>query len=107
MLRRLAAVLFAVMLLILHGSPGFAQDKAPAKSGAAKSSQAAPQAGLIDLNTATKEQLQALPGVGEVYAQKIIDHRPYGSKKDLEKKRIIPHPTYLMIKDKVIAKKAA
>ena len=59
---------------------------------------------LVDLNSASKTQLIGLPGIGEAYAQKIIDGRPYREKTDLVRRNIISEKIYEMMADRVIAR---
>ncbi len=93
----LAFTLFA--LVLTAGVPKFAL----AQAGTTGGSKSVAAADKLDINSATKEQLDALPGIGEAFAQKIIDNRPYRTKRDLVTKKVIPQSTYEKIKDQIIA----
>jgi competence protein ComEA len=77
---------------------------APAPKASESKMAPAPKPELLDINSATAEQLDALPGIGKAYSAKIIAGRPYKGKDDLVNKDIVPQKTYDGIKDKIIAK---
>jgi len=99
---RLLALLIAVAFALLSStSPVLAQaKKEPAKSDKAAATKKEP----LDLNSAAEADLKELPGIGDAYAKKIVDGRPYKRKDELVQKKIVPQATYDKIKDMVIAK---
>jgi competence protein ComEA len=57
----------------------------------------------VDINSAPIDELRKLPGIGDAYAQKIIDNRPYQTKDQLVSRKVIPEASYDRIKDRIIA----
>jgi competence protein ComEA len=88
-----------------------AQGSTGAAASSQKPSAATPKApangSLLDINTATADQLKALPGIGDAYAKRIVDGRPYTAKNQLTQKGILPQATYDKVKDQIIAHRPA
>jgi DNA uptake protein ComE-like DNA-binding protein len=120
-MKRFVSGLLTVVLMISLGASAMAQTPAAApaktapaaktatttKAEPAKSSTKAAAKPMLDINTATKAELAALPGIGDAYSDKVIAGRPYHKKTDLETKKILPKATYTKIEGMIIAKQPA
>lgn len=101
-------VTFSLVALFLT-TFAFAQTPAPAPAPAksapkAHNATAAPAMAPLDINTASKDELVALPDIGDTYAQKIIDNRPYKRKDELVSKKVLPAGVYKKVSSHLIAK---
>ena len=99
----LAALVVALASSLMAQATGTKPATGKTDNTAAASSSKIPVSQKIDINSASKDDLDKLPGIGAAYSQKIIDGRPYNTKRDLVTRKIIPQSTYDGIKDEIIA----
>jgi competence protein ComEA len=92
-------VLLVTLLVFAGGAVAQPKDaaKPPAKADSAKHDP-------VDLNSASADQLKEIPGIGDAYAKKIVENRPYKRKDELVSKKVVPQATYDKIKDHVVAR---
>jgi competence protein ComEA len=109
--KALLNLLVVLVSFCLTAGAAFGQEKNAAKKAepAAKAQKTDAKsekktATLIDINSASKQELMTLPGIGDAFSQKIIAGRPYRAKNELVQKNIIPQATYDKVADQIIAK---
>ena len=101
-------VVLAGSLIAAAGAPASAQTPAtgPAPAGTAKEQPAAGRQPLLDINSASKEELDKLPGIGPARAEAIVKGRPYKGKDELRQRKIIPLNVYDGVKDRIVARQS-
>ncbi|HEX4154248.1 MAG TPA: helix-hairpin-helix domain-containing protein [Acidobacteriaceae bacterium] len=104
-MRRLSCILSLSCLALLICLPLMLSAGTPAAQPHALLAPAPPAAALIDINTATADQLKTLPGIGREYAKRIIAGRPYSAKNQLLTRGIIPQGAYNRIADQIVARR--
>lgn len=108
--RRTVLATFVVLVLMTGIGASMAGPLAPGTAAAKKHAPAAStgksemKKALVDINSASREELMKLPGIGDAYADKIIAGRPYNRKDELVQKKIVPQATYRKIAGTIIAK---
>jgi len=103
LIAQIAVLVFALSLV--SGTAAAQSTSMPTTAGSAMDT-AKNMAGKLDINSATLDQLKALPGIGDAYSQKIVAGRPYRAKNQLVQKKIIPESVYDKIKDMIVAKQS-
>ncbi len=99
-IRLLLIPLLALLLIIPLAVPAQTGkgDRGKAPAATAKTQD------LIDINTASEDQLRSIPGIGDAYAAKIVKGRPYRAKNEMVDRKILPQGVYLKVKDRIIAR---
>jgi competence protein ComEA len=96
-----AAALFPFAVIVC--SPVWLEAADATTKTAAETKKAPSKTKPVDINSAPIDELRMLPGIGDTYAQKIVDNRPYQTKDQLVSRKVIPEATFDMIKDRIIA----